>query len=136
MKQTETDELNALTEKIIGAVFAVHSRLGAGFVEKVYENALCIELRRCSLNFETQKPIKVFYRNEVVGDFFPDILVEEKILVELKAIKSLTDANSAQCVNYLRATSLPVCLLVNFGESRAKIKRFINLDLKRRFDEA
>lgn len=125
-----TDDLNAVTEKIIGAVFTVHSRLGAGFVEKVYENALAIEMRRCNLNFETQKPIKVFYRDEVVGEFFPDVLVEGKILLELKAIKALTDVNSAQCVNYLKSTGLPCCLLVNFGEPRAKIKRFINPALR------
>lgn len=130
MKRMKTDALNKLTEKIIGAVFTVHSRLGSGFVEKVYENALAIELRNCGLVFETQKQIKVFYRNEVVGEFFADILVEEKILLELKAIKALTDLNSAQCVNYLKATQLPFCLLINFGEERAKVKRFINPDLR------
>ena len=126
MTQIDTDRLNAVTEKIIGCVFAVHNVLGSGFLEKVYERALCIELEKAGLSVEVQKPINVFYDKQLVGEFFADILVEGKIILELKSAKSLTEAHAAQCINYLKATSLPLCLLINFGGSRAEVKRFAN----------
>lgn len=126
----EANPLNQITEKIIGAFFAVHSRLGPGFLEKVYENALAIELSKAGLKSEQQKPVKVFYREQIVGEFFADVLVEEKILVELKAVKNLADAHFAQCLNYLKATKLPVGFLVNFGEASVKFKRLINPELR------
>ena len=121
-----TDELNALSQRAIACVFAVHSELGSGFLEKVYENALCVELEKSGLRFETQKPVNVFYSGRLVGEFVCDVLVEGKIILELKSVKALTDAHAAQCINYLKATRLPLCLLVNFGEPRARIRRFIN----------
>lgn len=123
--QIETDELNALSHRIIGCVYAVHSELGCGFLEKVYENALCVEMRKVGLKFETQRPVNVFYAETLVGEFVCDLVVEGKVIVELKSAKTLTEVYAAQCINYLKATGLPLCLLVNFGEARAKVKRFI-----------
>lgn len=130
----KTDGLNELTRRIIGAVFSVHSALGSGFLEKVYENALALELKLAGMKFETQCPVKVAYRGETVGDFVADVLVEDTVLVELKAVKALSEAHSAQCVNYIKATGLPVCLLVNFGEEKAKVRRFINPALRLSLD--
>lgn len=126
MTQMDTDNLNAVTEKIIGCVFAVHNVLGNGFLEKVYERALCIELEKAGLSVESQQAINVFYDKQLVGEFFADILVEGKIILELKSTKSLTETHAAQCINYLKATGLPLCLLINFGASRAEVKRFAN----------
>ena len=118
-------EINRITEKIIGCVHRVSNTLGSGFLEKVYENALAIELRESGLNVEQQHAIKVFYNNALVGDFAADLLVENCVIVELKAAKTLDDVHSAQCLNYLKATGLKVCLLVNFGRPRADIKRIV-----------
>ena len=114
-----------LTEGVIGAAFEVAHALGAGFLEKVYENALAIELRKNGLKVEQQHPIKVFYDNQPVGDFSADLLIEDSVLVELKAARILDDVHAAQCLNYLKATGLKVCLLVNFGRPRVEIKRLV-----------
>jgi len=100
--------------------------LGCGFLEKVYENALAIELRRKGLEAEQQRAVTVFYEGEVVGDFLADILVEGEVVVELKATKSLDDVHMAQCLNYLKATGLTVCLLINFGQPRVEVKRIVS----------
>ena len=118
-------EINRITEKIIGCVHRVSNTLGSGFLEKVYENALAIELRESGLKVEQQHAIKVFYNNALVGDFAADLLVENCVIVELKAAKTLDDVHSAQCLNYLKATGLKVCLLVNFGRPRVDIKRIV-----------
>ena len=118
-------EINRITEKIIACVYRVGNTLGSGFLEKVYENALAIELRKNGLKVEQQHPIKVFYNNEPVGDFAADLLVEDSVVVELKSARALDDVHSAQCLNYLKATGLTVCLLVNFGRPRVEIKRLI-----------
>ena len=97
-----------------------------GFLEKVYENALAIELINTGLAVEQQKPIQVWYMGEVVGDYSADLLVENQVLVELKAVKNLDQVHYAQCLNYLKATQLRVCLLINFGKTRIEIKRFLN----------
>lgn len=123
--QMTSEELNVLTHRIIACVYAVHSKLGCGFLEKVYENALCVELEKSGLKFETQKPVNVFYSGRLVGEFVCDLVIEDRVVVELKSVKTLTELHSAQCINYLKATGLPLCLLVNFGEARAKVKRFI-----------
>jgi GxxExxY protein len=119
-----TDEraLNALTEKIIGCAFRVGSKLGCGFLEKCYENALVHELRKLGLRVEQQVPLKVWYDEIVVGEYIADVLVEGVILVELKAIQGLEPVHSAICINYLAATKLPLCLLINFGR-RVDVKR-------------
>jgi len=118
-------EINDVTEKIIGCVYRVSNTLGAGFLEKVYENALAIELEQSGLKVEQQLPIKVHYKGQLVGDFAADLLVEDRVIVELKAARTLDEVHAAQCVNYLRALNLKVCLLVNFGRSRAVIKRIV-----------
>jgi GxxExxY protein len=92
-----------LTEKIIKAYYKVYNELGYGFLEKVYENAMCIELDKMGLIFEPQKAIKVYYNTQVVGEYFTDILVENKVIVELKASKILVPENEAQLLNYLKS---------------------------------
>ena len=118
------DELNALTEKIIGCAFQVSNTLGPGFLEKVYENALAIELRNSGIEVKQQAPISVFYEGTMVGEYFADLLVSDAVIVELKAVKATNDAFAAQCLNYLKATGLPICLLLNFGKPRIEVKRF------------
>lgn len=104
-----------LTEKIIGAFFRVYNQLGYGFSEKVYENAMVLELRKLGLNVEQQKPIAVYYGERIVGEYFADILVNEAVILELKAVKQLLEEHSAQLLNYLKASSVEVGLLLNFG---------------------
>ena len=111
-----------LTAKIIECAYKVHNRLGFGFLESVYQNALMIELNKAGLSAEPQSPIKVFYEERIVGDFIADIIVEGKVILELKAVKELHPAHEAQLTNYLKATSIEVGLLINFGES-VQVKR-------------
>ena len=118
-------DINDVTEKIIRCVYRVSNTLGAGFLEKVYENALAIELEQSGLRVQQQLPIRVLYKGQVVGDFAADLLVEDRVIVELKAARTLDEVHAAQCVNYLRALDLNLCLLVNFGRSRAVIKRIL-----------
>jgi len=118
-------ELDRITESIIGCAYKVSNTLGAGFVEKVYENALAIELRKAGFRTEQQHPIRVRYDGAIVGEFTADLLVEGMIIVELKAVKAFDEVHSAQCMNYLRATGLPVCLLINFGKPKAEVKRIV-----------
>ena len=115
--------LDELTEKIIGCAYKVANGLGAGFLEKVYEKSLSIELRKTGLQVEQEKPITVLYDGQVVGDFLADLLVAEMVLVELKATNSIDEIHMAQCLNYLKTTNLKVCLLINFGSPRVAIKR-------------
>ena len=112
-----------LTEVVIGLVFKVANGLGSGFMEKVYENALAVELQAAGLTFEQQVPITVHYEGQVVGTYVADLVVEGRVLLELKACKALEDIHTAQCLNYLKATDLPTCLLLNFGTPRPQIKR-------------
>jgi len=114
-----------LSERVIGCAFEVSSRLGAGFLEAVYENALCVELKRNGIQFEQQKPIDVIYRDTVVGFYVADLLVEEKLLVEMKALKQFTQQHDAQVMNYLKATELTVGLLLNFGTPKLGIRRIV-----------
>lgn len=118
-----TDEI---TEKIIGAAFAVSNTLGAGFLEKVYENALAYELRQMGLKVEQQKSIPVHYRGVLVGDYVADLLVEGCVLVELKAVRTLDESHLAQCLNYLKATGLRHGLILNFGTSKVQVKRVVH----------
>lgn len=112
-----------ITEKIIKAAFAVHNKLGAGFVEKVYENALVKELSGTGLKVEQQKRLKVVYGGESVGDFFVDLLVDNSVIVELKAIQILEKSFEDKLLHYLKVSNLPVGLLLNFGGSSVQIKR-------------
>lgn len=112
---------------MLGQAFEVMNELGAGFLESVYEKALALALRQLGLNVETQKPISVYFRSSVVGEFFADLLVERKILIELKAIKALASIHHTQIINYLNATKIQVGLLMNFGNPRLEYKRFTRL---------
>jgi GxxExxY protein len=117
------DELNKLTERIIGCAFKVSNQLGCGFLEKVYENALAYEMTKQGTRVQQQHPINVYYDGILVGEFFADLLVEEAVLIELKAVEAFHDVHVAQCLNYLKATGFTLCLLINFGKPRAEIKR-------------
>jgi len=112
-----------LTEKIIGCAYRVYNRMGYGFLESVYEKCLLIELRKVGLSAVFQKPITVFYDNEVVGEFVADIMVEDTIILELKSVRRIIQAHEVQMVNYLVATGKPVGLVINFGERKVDIKR-------------
>ena len=123
---TDKHGLNEVTDKIIGSAYAVANTLGCGFLEKVYENALAHELRKAALLVEQQKSIKVLYDGVLVGEYEADLIVNDAILVEVKAVKTLDDVHVAQCLNYLRATKRNLCLLINFGTPRIAVKRIIN----------
>ena len=111
-----------ITEKIIGAAYKVHNTLGSGFLEKVYQNSLAIELKSLDFIVDVEKPIKVYYNGEVVGNYIADITVDDKVILEIKAIKELADIHEVQLVNYLKATGIEVGLLINFGTS-VQVKR-------------
>jgi GxxExxY protein len=119
---TDEERFDSITEKIIGCAFKVGSKLGCGFLEKVYENALAYELRRAGLKVEQQVRFQVWYEDVVVGEYIADLIVEDVVMVEAKAISGLEPIHSAVCINYLAATKLPVCLLINFGK-RVDVKR-------------
>lgn len=123
--QRHRHELDGITEKIIGCVYKVSNTLGCGFLEKVYEKALAVEIRKTGLKVQQQHSIIVKYDGIVVGEFAADLLIEKNVLVELKTAKALDDAHMAQCLNYLKATGLAVCLLVNFGKPKAEIRRIV-----------
>lgn len=114
-----------LTYKINGAVYEVNQLLGAGFLEKVYENALLFELNTRGLHAERQVPVKVSYKDVVVGDYVADIVVNNQVIMELKAVDSLNKAHEAQILNYLKATGFKIGLLVNFTYPKAEIRRFV-----------
>jgi GxxExxY protein len=116
-------KINEITEKIIGCAYTVSNVLGSGFSEKVYENALAYELEQNGLKAIQQKPIRVHYREKLVGEYVADILVDGRVLIELKSAKELDDVFYAQCLNYLRATGLEVCLLLNFGKPGLQVRR-------------
>ena len=106
--------------------YTVNNPLGPGFLEKIYENALVLELSKAGLNFKQKAPLSVHYENLIIGDFRADLLIEDAILVELKAVKSLEKIHHAQCLNYLKATDLKLCLLIIFGTQKVQIKRIVN----------
>jgi GxxExxY protein len=115
----------AISEQIIGCAINVSNALGAGFLEKVHENALAHELRKAGLRVEQQRAVVVRYDGIVVGEYTVDLLVDDCVLVELKAVKALDDIHRAQCINYLKASGLQVCLLLNFGNPRLEMKRLV-----------
>ncbi len=117
--------MNELSETIIGYAYKISNALGAGFVEKVYENALALKLRAIGLEVAQQQGIAVRYQDAIVGDSIFDLLVERLVLIELKAARALEEAHIAQCLNYLRATGLHLCLLLNFGKPRVEIRRVV-----------
>lgn len=116
-----------ITNKIIKAFYNVYNSLGYGFLEKVYENAMMIELRKMDLQVQKQVPIKVYYEEQLVGQYYADIMVEETIIVELKAAEGLCEEHEFQLINYLKATELEIGLLINFGKTpQFKRKIFTN----------
>ena len=120
------DKLNKISERIINAAYKISNTLGAGFLEKVYENALAHQLRKDGMRIEQQRPINVYYDNVVVGDYFADLIAEGAVIVELKAAKDIEDIHLAQTLNYLKTTGLKLGLIINFGKPRVEIKRVVN----------
>ena len=134
MPQTHTDKklkiymdpkINELTYKIHGAIFEVNRELGAGFLEKVYEKALLIELIQRGLKADNQVSIEAKYKNTIVGEYVADIVVENLIVLEIKAVEKLQKVHEAQLLNYLKATGFKIGLLINFTFPKAEIKRFV-----------
>jgi GxxExxY protein len=118
--------LREVTQTVIGAAYTVSNSLGCGFLEKIYENSLAHEMRKLGLSVVQQHDIQVHYDGIVVGEFAADLLIEECVLVELKTVKALDDVHVAQCLNYLKATGLQVCLLLNFAKPKVEIRRVVN----------
>ena len=119
-------KLDQITEKIIGCAYTVANTLGCGFLEKVYENALAHEIRKAGFEVKQQYGIKVLYDNIIVGEYVSDLLVSDCVMVELKAVTQLDNIHTAQSLNYLKATGLHVCLLINFGKPKIDVKRLVN----------
>ncbi|UCH64508.1 MAG: GxxExxY protein [Ignavibacterium sp.] len=113
-----------LTSKVIACFYKVYNTLGFGFIEKVYENALMIELMNNGFKVEKQKPINVHYDNKIVGEYFANLIVEDKVILELKAAEALIQEHELQLINYLKATEIEVGLLLNFGKKH-EIRRKI-----------
>ncbi|MBI5662079.1 MULTISPECIES: GxxExxY protein [Ignavibacterium] len=120
-----------VTSIIIQSFYKVYNTLGYGFLEKVYENAMRIELKKLGMSVEQQKNIKVYYDSEQVGDYFADLLVNDLVIVELKAAENICEEHETQLLNYLKATDIEVGLLLNFGK-KAEIKRKIFLNEHKR----
>ena len=118
-------DINKLTYAINGAIFEVNKILGPGFLEKVYENALLAELKIRGINVESQVPIKVSYKDTIVGDYIADLLVEDQVIIELKTVEKIEKVHEAQLINYLKATGKQIGLLVNFRNEKAEIKRLV-----------
>ena len=112
-----------ITKKVIGCAYKVYNKMGFGFLKSVYEKCLLIELRRAGLKIECQKALSVSYAGETVGVFSADIVVEAKVIVELKSVEKLAKAHEIQLVNYLVATGVPVGLLINFGVAKVEVKK-------------
>lgn len=115
-----------VTEKILSAAFKVLNTLGAGFLEKVYENALSLELVKNGCKIENQKPFHVAYEGTIVGDYLADIVVDRKVIVECKAVSRLDPIHEAQLINYLKASEVRVGLLINFGRTKLQFKRLVD----------
>ena len=116
-------EYEELTHKIIGCAYRVFNQLGFGFLESVYRKAMVIELTKDSLKVEAEKPLKVYYDNQVVGEFYLDLYVKNEIIVELKSVENLIKAHEVQLVNYLNGLKKEIGLLINFGPSGVEVKR-------------
>lgn len=113
-----------ITKSVIGCAFEVINELGTGFLESVYEKALLLALRQKGLSVTSQHPVNVVFRGECVGDFYADLFVDDKVIIELKAVKAIAPEHQAQVINYLNATGIDVGLLINFGNPRLEYKRF------------
>ena len=115
-----------LTNKIICSSYNVHNILGAGFLEKVYENALCLELQSLGLNVEQQAPVKIGYKGQLVGEYFADLLVDGKIILELKAVEAISPIHEIQLKNYLKGSRIELGLLINFGKRVEVRRKYVN----------
>jgi len=118
-------EYEELTEEIIGCAYRVYNKIGFGFLESVYEKCMLIELHKANLDAEPQKPITVYYDNQIVGEFIADIIVNDTVILELKSVRRIIKVHEVQLVNYLVATGKPVGLILNFGEGKVDVKRKI-----------
>ncbi len=116
----------SISERVIASALEVSNRLGVGFLESVYENALCVELNDQGIIFHQQKPIKVIYKGRIVGKFVADMVIENKLLLELKASSGFVKDHRAQVLNYLKATGISVGLLLNFGTPKLGVQRIVN----------
>lgn len=116
-------EYKELTEQIIGCAYDVYNKMGFGFLESVYEKCMLIEFGKVNLNAESQKPITVYYENNIVGQFIADIIINDTIILELKSVRRIIKIHEVQLVNYLVATRKPVGLILNFAERGVEIKR-------------
>jgi GxxExxY protein len=125
MDANERESINQLFEKVVGAVYEVANSLGSGFLEKVYERALKTELNIRGINEEAQAPIQILYKGKNVVDYYADLLVEDKLIVELKCVDTLNNEHFAQTLNYLKATDHHVALLVNFQHPKVEWKRIV-----------
>jgi len=123
LSDSERAALNAVCEVVVGAFYEVANTLGPGFLERVYEQALVRELRIRNLKAESQVSVPVHYKGAAIGTYFADILVEEKLIVELKCVDRFSDEHFAQCINYLKATNIRICLLVNFQRAKVNWQR-------------
>jgi len=119
------EQLDAVSHAVIGAAQRVNNTLGYGFLEKVYENSLAVQLRSEGWRVAQQLPVHVHYQGQVVGNYLPDLLVEDCVLAEVKAVSWLDRMHRQQCINYLKATNFRVCLLINFGQARLEVKRLV-----------
>lgn len=119
-----------ITGEIIRSFYEVYNSLGYGFLERVYENAMVLELRQAGFSVQQQRPISVYYKGKVVGEYFADLLVDNLVLVELKAAAKIVEAHEAQLINYLRATNVEVGLLLNFGEKPDHKRKLFTNDKK------
>jgi GxxExxY protein len=124
---TQRCALDKITSKVIACAHEVSNTLGSGFLEKVYENAMLVELRRARLRASQQVPFQVRYRDEVIGQYLVDILVNESVVLEIKACAALDRIHRAQCINYLNVTGLPVALLINFATPRVDVRRIVRM---------
>ena len=126
MNANERKLIDEKIHLIVGAAFEVSNQLGCGFLEKVYERALLVELNHRGMIVEQQIGLPVYYKGRQVGDFVADLMVEKQILVELKCVDALVNIHTAQCINYMKASGLKVCLLVNFQHARIQWKKLVN----------
>lgn len=120
-----------LTKNIIGIYYDVYNELGYGFLEKVYHKAMLIELKKRGYKLESEKKINVFYKNEIVGEYVPDIIINESVIVELKCVEYLIETHENQLLNYLKATKCEVGLVLNFGKDPQFIRKIFTNDLKK-----
>ncbi len=115
-----------LSYKVMGMAFNIHSKLGSGLLENVYEKAFCIELKHSDIPFKCQHAFPLYYRNELIGNYIADLVIDNSIIVELKAVKELNKIMEAQIINYLKISGIPVGLLINFNSLKLSWKRYIS----------